>query len=98
MKKVIWKYELAVTDLQTISMPPGAEILCVQTQNNKPCIWAMVQPMEGVPPQQRTFQTVGTGHPMLEVHELKTGARLREYIGTYQLDKGILIFHLFEVK
>jgi hypothetical protein len=28
--------------VQEIEMPIGAEILCIQTQNEKPCIWAKV--------------------------------------------------------
>ena len=40
--RVIYKYQLSVTDNNIISMPIGAEILCVQAQKEVPCIWALV--------------------------------------------------------
>lgn len=68
-------------------MPQGAEILTVQTQYEKPCIWALVDPR--APMKKVTIETYGTGH---NVHE----NGYRKYIGTYQLAAGGLIFHCFE--
>lgn len=76
-------------------MPGGAEILCVQTQNNQacnkqtPCIWAKVDTDNA--PEQREFDVIGTGHAIseMEYHEHK-------YIDTFQLSGGALIFHVFE--
>lgn len=39
---VIWKVELAITDMQTVSMPDGAKLLSVANQNGNLCLWAMV--------------------------------------------------------
>ncbi len=82
----IWKYPLEVSDVQTLVMPSSAEILAVQVQNGKPCLWARVDP--DAPKTDRTIITHGTGHAVSE----ETG----EYIGTYQLEEGQLVFHAFE--
>ena len=86
--KTIFKYPLEVTDEQTLEMPSGARILTVQTQHNVPCLWALV-PI-AAPMMQRRIITHGTEHPVPPT----TG----EYIGTYQLDGGSLIFHVFEAE
>jgi len=91
MKKVIWKYQLIVTDRQEIKMPAGAEILTVQTQDGRPCLWALVAPNKTE--TTRIIETFGTGH---EVNYFDT--TVREYIGTYQLEGGQLVFHVFERK
>ncbi|MRM93757.1 hypothetical protein D1Z98_01870 [Riemerella anatipestifer] len=44
MTKVIYKYNLQVEGTQIISMPKGAEVLSVQAQHGKPCLWALVSP------------------------------------------------------
>ena len=85
--KRIYKYPLETTDVQTVSMPIGAKILTVQTQNEKPCIWASVNPE--APTEKRNIEIYGTGH------EIHNEADLT-YIGTYQMLDGELIFHAFE--
>lgn len=82
----VFKFPLAVTDDQTVGMPIGAEILCVQVQDSIPCMWALCDPSEKL--VQRRFLTHGTGHALL-----LDDAR---YVGTYQLDGGMLVFHVFE--
>jgi hypothetical protein len=84
--KTIWKFELHTTGQQLFDVPADSQILTVQMQNGTPCIWLMVDPdselREGL-----TIEIFGTGHPM---HDAE-----REYIGTYQLDGGSLVFHAF---
>jgi len=88
MKK-IFKYPLKTTDTQEIIIPRESEILCVQTQNDTPCLWALVS-VDGLLAQEsRTIITYGTGHPITDSKKLK-------YLGTYQLQNGFLVFHLFE--
>lgn len=82
----IWKYELEVTYQQLIEMPAGAETLCVQLQHGTPCLWARVDP--GAEKIKRRIITHGTGHPVPDT----TG----DYIGTYQMQGGALVFHVFE--
>ena len=89
--RVIWKYALQGEDETVAEMPVGAEILTVQKQHGRPCVWALVDP-DAAAVEVRRFRTYGTGRR----HEAVTG----NYIGTYQLDGGCggggLIFHVFE--
>lgn len=87
--KTIWKFELETTDKQIIEMPFNAEILNIQTQDETPCVWALVDPLEAV--EDRVIEIFGTGHKLLEDMGVN-----REYIGTYQLNNGALVFHVFE--
>lgn len=84
----IYKYQLETTDVQQIQMPQGSEILCIQTQEETPYIWALVDPNATV--TKRTFEIFGTGHNVPENAN-------RKYIGTYQLQGGQLVFHCFEL-
>jgi len=85
MKK-IFKYKLMITGLQTVVMPKDAEILSVQVQYNDICIWALVDPKNEL--IERGFNIFGTGHEIPET--------VGKYIGTFQIDDGRLVFHLFE--
>lgn len=86
MKK-IFKYKLETTDKQTLSIPEGAEILSVQTQEDKPCIWVLVD--DGNVKIDRQFYIYGTGHSI-------TSPETKKFIGTYQVCGGMGVFHLFE--
>lgn len=88
MSKKIFKYQLENTDIQQVEIPIGAEILCIQNQNEKPCIWALVNPENNK--TKRYFEIFGTGHNVPENGN-------RKYIGTYQLSCGMLVFHCFEL-
>jgi hypothetical protein len=67
-------------------LPKDARILDVQVQNECPCMWALVNPNNET--EYRRFYIYGTGHPMPD--------KLGDFIGTFQLHDGALIFHLFE--
>jgi hypothetical protein len=82
----IFKYSLEVTDVQDVSLPSGAEVLCVQTQYGVPCVWAKVDPK--APEAYRRFFIYGTGHPVRDA--------AMKYVGTFQLNGGDLVFHVFE--
>lgn len=84
MTQVIWKARLG-TDGE-VSMPKGAEILTVQTQHEIPCLWFKCDPSAEI--ETRKFSIIGTGHP-ITVDE-------GEYIGTFQVNDGAFVFHLFE--
>jgi hypothetical protein len=83
---MIWKYTL-IPNRAIIEMPMGAKILTVQVQRNVPRIWAMVNPEE-TQREKRIFQVYGTGHKMKSVPGI--------YIGTFQIDEGRFIYHVFE--
>ena len=87
--KTIYKYELEVKDIQRIFLPAGSEILTMQNQNHTPHIWAMVDSANEC--VERVFEIFGTGH---HIHE-DMGVD-RKYIGTFQMQGGTLVFHLFE--
>jgi hypothetical protein len=87
--KTIYKYSIGVTDMQTVEMPEGAEILTVQVQHGTPCLWAIVDPQRSQT-KKRSIKMFGTGQPVnYEFHGCK-------YIGTVQMNGGQLVWHYFE--
>lgn len=89
MSRCIWKFPLAVIGRLEILMPRGAKILTVQTQNDRPCIWADIETDDG-PKEARVFWTIGTGN--LTPHNFDK----MTYIGTYLIERDQLVFHLYE--
>jgi hypothetical protein len=89
--RTIYKYELVVTDDQFIHPPVGAEFVSCQEQGGTACLWALVDPEK--PPAQRHIRIHGTGHPM--PHYTKDS---HAFLGTFQLNGGSLVFHVFEVR
>jgi len=85
--KTIWKYELPIKDNFIIEIPVDAEILSIQTQENTPCLWALVESdnLRSI----RKFKMYGTGHPISDTIKQK-------YIGTFQV-KFRFVFHVFEL-
>ncbi len=83
--KTIHKFQIEVVDSQVIKMPKGAKILCVQLQHGFPCLWALVIDTE--PLEYRKIYVSRTGHQIVYVGN---------YVGTFQLHDGSLIFHVFE--
>ena len=84
--KVIYKYPLEVTDDQFINIPKDYQILTVQVQNGRPCLWAEVDPK--LPMDCVHIVIVGTGHSIHDDDEMK-------YIGTFQLESGSFVGHCF---
>ena len=81
----VWKYEIQVEDEFTVEMPRLAQVIHVAVQDNRPCMWALVNPAQ--PPTTRTFHVHGTGHrvdPQM-VH-----------LGSFLLLGGNFVGHLFE--
>ena len=82
--KTIWKFR--ITGDQTIEMPGGAKVLCVQEQKGDPYLWALVD--SDTPTSKRAFSIFGTGHDV--------PSDPGSYIGTFQLNDGQFVFHVFE--
>ena len=82
--KTIWKWTLQPET--TIDMPHGAKLLAVQEQRGEPQLWALVDPSAKKYP--RTFRVHGTGHDLTD----EPG----QYVGTFQMHGGALVFHVFE--
>jgi hypothetical protein len=82
----VFKYEVPVADSFHIDMPANAQVLTVQIQKEKVCIWALVE--DGNPLTRRAFRMAGTGHLIDKAWQLCY----------FQLLSGDLVFHVFEVK
>ena len=85
--KTIHKYTLAVVDFQTLRLPRGAELLTAQAQGDHPQLWARVD-LDEAELEAVELRTVGTGRPFPDSDDWG-------YVGTYQLQDGALVFHLF---
>ncbi len=85
--RTIWKYNLDITDIQTIEMPVDGKILSIQTQLGNICMWVEVN--SSAPTTKRTFCVFGTGHEM-PLYDRMT------YLGTAQTANGKLVWHVFE--
>lgn len=88
--ETIWKFPFEIGDQIEIEMPSLSEILTVQMQGKRPCLWARVY--DDAPMVKRKFELFGTGHKMPRIDQR------RDYVGTFQVLGGQLIFHLFELK
>ncbi len=86
--KTTHKFPLAVADLQKVGMPKDSTILTVQIQRGIPCLWALVDTNKAG--EERFIRIIGTGHPVPE--------DILRYIGTFQLQEGNFIGHVFEAK
>lgn len=74
-----------------LMLPRGARILDAQMQGDQPQMWVLLDP-DG-PKVERTFYAVGTGHTIEGA-----GYDNLRYCGTFQMQGGSLVFHLFEAK
>ena len=88
MSKIIYKYKLKVRDVQTIELPKDYQILCVGIQDEQPHMWVLID--DNKPLEEVEFHTLGTGYSIPDDVE-------REYVSTYQMHGGSLVFHLFKV-
>lgn len=85
---IIYKFPLKEVANQPITLPVGAEILCVHSQRGILTLWAKID--EKWPKvEQRTIEIFGTGH------EMNNDART--YIGTVLMYSGDIVWHVFEL-
>lgn len=89
MAMTIWKYPLRLTDVQSIEMPLGAEIIAVAEQYGALCLWAWVNDDPDAKQVKRQIAIVGTGNPAPGYHEAL-------HIGTVVTAGGSLVWHVFE--
>lgn len=87
MRRAVWKYALAITEAQTLSLPAGAQVLSVQAQRNVPTLWALVDPTE-ISREVWGVVIVGTGHEV----QLPNSAA---FYATVQTHDGALVWHVF---
>lgn len=89
--KEIWKFPLDMVEQQNVQMPIGARVLCVQVQDEIPCLWAEVGPDYTC--RARTFRIVPTGQ------EFDPDVDGMSYVGTFQMNSAImrLVFHVYDL-
>lgn len=85
--KTIYKYSIQ-DDVTFLQLPESAKILSIQVQNGKPFIWALHDTT--LPTFTWKFIVIGTGQ---EIEE--SGLDEKNYIGTFQMMEGLLVWHLF---
>lgn len=83
----VHKYPIELTDRFAVNMPRDATCLYVATQQGVPQVWARVD--TNSPIEFRQFYLRGTGHDLGDAAEAN-------YVGSFQLQGGALVFHLFE--
>lgn len=85
----IWKYPLALTLAQTLTLPKEARILHVGEQAQRLTLWVQVDDL--LPHEDRVFIIVGTGHEVPG----QTPAYPLRHLGTVQMADGF-VWHVFE--
>ncbi len=90
MSQKIYKYQLELRPCTLLKMPRGAKVIHLNVQNDIPCIWAIVDIRPDTPLVTRRFERVITGGTVFDVPPKFN------YIGTYQLQNGELVYHLFD--
>lgn len=88
--KRIFKYDLEIVDEQHLILPHEYEILTVQPQGEKLCLWAMVNSESSY--KNITIRIHGTGHPIAS-----EAFETLKYISTVQMYDGSLVLHCFEL-
>ena len=82
----VFKYPVPFADHFNVETHEGARPLSVQIQRGEPQVWMLVDTK--APKVRKRFRLAGTGHPIRD-------AVL--FVGTFQVDGGTLVFHLFEM-
>ena len=82
----ILKWKLAITGQQEIQLPVGSAILAVQIQRDDICIWVNCDP--SAVNERRIINIFGTGQSLPD--------RPGKYLGTIQMMKGQIVWHVFD--
>lgn len=87
MKLTVWKFPVHLADSFEVEMPHGSKFLHLDVQRDNPAMWFLVNPHS--PPVSRVFHLVGTG-------DASEGLDQCTHLGSFLLDNGTFVFHLFE--
>ena len=88
--KTIYKCLIPSSGRFTLPLPKNSLILTVQVQRESPVVWALVDTEKAI--VKRKFCSIGTGEKINDGLEDDLF-----YIGSFQLNDGELVFHLFEI-
>lgn len=84
----IFKYELNIVDIQNVSMPNGAKVISAHMQNEKICIWTLVD--ETASKKEKLIAIIGTGHKIIiPINDFEF-----YFVGTVVFS-NLLTFHVF---
>lgn len=85
--RAVFKYTLQLLKWQTIAIPVGGKILCIDAQSNEPCMWVDVDTYE-------------TNRIDVSIEIYCTGEFFpdgnKEYLGTFQIQGGY-VYHAYKV-
>jgi hypothetical protein len=84
----IWKFEIPNSPCPYVTMPRGAQVLSVNQQNGRICVWALVNSKQES--ELAEFRIYATGENV----EM-TGAC--DFVGTVMMPSG-LVWHVFRDK
>ena len=87
----VFKYVLAPTDVQSVILPGGSEILSIAEQHDQIVVYAIVAD-NGQKKEEHEFRILGTGHPITFI---RCDYR---FLGTVKIHNGALMFHIFQRK
>lgn len=85
----IFKYPLQIVDQQTIMLSVSAKVLSVDNQRGSLCLWALVDPLDGLIAPRRIF-VHGTGHDI----PVASAVSNKQFIGTVLMEP--FVWHVFE--
>ncbi|KKN53490.1 hypothetical protein LCGC14_0601870 [marine sediment metagenome] len=84
----IFKYELKITDYQSLYLFEGAKILHIAEQDGKLFLWALVNPVAKHSWTVK-IRIVGKGDSFNDIEEFP------DFLGTAIMRSGSLVFHVF---
>lgn len=84
----IYRFDVPVADGFALNIPEFAKVLCVGERGGTGHMWVMLDP-ESTKVVTRKFRVIGTGHPIPDHEKL-------EYVGTFFMAGGKLVWHVFE--
>lgn len=92
----VFKYNLEVTDEQTLKLPPGSRVLSVMNQRDNIVLYALVNPINNKNlTEDISIRIVGTGHDIDFFIPNPNLADGYKFLGTISLHGGALMFHVF---
>lgn len=92
----IWKFQFPVHDFE-LTVPFGSKILCVQSQRDEPCIWFEV-PQYSVDEMIPENASLERRQFCVQLTGISFEREKMNYIGTFQLNEGRFVGHLYEFK
>lgn len=87
MLEIIYKYEIPLGDKPKLHLPKGGRVLSIQNQNDKICIWAIIDPSQKIIHEYELL-IVGTGHQLPD---------LTQYTYLSSIQQGSFVWHLFHL-